>query len=231
MAGNDVEESDGKKVISRDEWEQKLAKVQVSKSDLNRLVMNYLVIEGYKEAAEKFAEESGAVPEVELSSIADRMATRMAIQSGDVQRAIEKANDLNPMILDQNPELYFHLQQQKLIELIREGSIDEALTFAQEELAPRGEETPAFLAELEKTMALLAFDDKGNCPVAELLDSAQRQKTASELNAAILSSQCQEKDPKLPHLLRMLVWAQSLAGAKLKFPRMDIPTASLGDPE
>jgi len=43
-------------------------------------------------------------------------------------------------ILDTNPQLYFHLQQQKLIELIRAGKISEALEFAQEELAPRGEE-------------------------------------------------------------------------------------------
>jgi hypothetical protein len=42
--------------------------------------------------------------------------------------------------LDTNPKLYFHLQQQKLIELIRSGSMSEALDFAEEELAPRGEE-------------------------------------------------------------------------------------------
>jgi glucose-induced degradation protein 8 len=35
-------------------------------------------------------------------------------------------------ILDTNPQLYFHLQQQKLIELIRAGKINEALEFAQE---------------------------------------------------------------------------------------------------
>lgn len=43
----------------------------------------------------------------------------------------------------------------------------------------------------ERTMALLAFEDTGNSPVADLMDISQRQKTASELNAAILSSQCQ----------------------------------------
>jgi hypothetical protein len=57
-------------------------------------------------------------------------------------------------------------------------------------------------------MALLAFEDHTRSPVADLLDYGQRQKTASELNAAILTSQCQEKDPKLPSLLKMLVWAQ-----------------------
>lgn len=43
-------------------------------------------------------------------------------------------------ILDTNPRLYFHLQQQRMIELIRDSKWEEALQFAQEELAPRGEE-------------------------------------------------------------------------------------------
>lgn len=47
-------------------------------------------------------------------------------------------------ILDTNPHLFFHLQQQRLIELIRNGKIEEALEFAQEELAPRGEENVIF---------------------------------------------------------------------------------------
>lgn len=47
-------------------------------------------------------------------------------------------------ILDTNPQLFFHLQQQRLIELIRNGKIQEALEFAQEELAPRGEENVKF---------------------------------------------------------------------------------------
>jgi hypothetical protein len=47
---------------------------------------------------------------------------------------------LEKQILDTNPQLFFHLQQQRLIELIRAGKVEEALEFAQEELAPRGEE-------------------------------------------------------------------------------------------
>ena len=62
--------------------------------------------------------------------------------------------------------------------------------------------------ELERTMALLAFDSIATSPVGDLFEASQRQKTASELNAAILTAQCQEKDPKLPNLLKMLIWAQ-----------------------
>jgi hypothetical protein len=40
-------------------------------------------------------------------------------------------------------------------------------------------------------VALLVFEDVKGSPLADLLDASQRQKTASELNAAILSSQSQ----------------------------------------
>lgn len=42
-------------------------------------------------------------------------------------------------------------------------------------------------------MALLAFQNMDKSPVSDLLDNSQRHKTASELNAAILQQQCQEK--------------------------------------
>lgn len=51
-------------------------------------------------------------------------------------------------ILESQAELLFHLQQQRLIELIRAGRTEDALGFAAEFLAPQGEESPAFLEEL-----------------------------------------------------------------------------------
>lgn len=50
--------------------------------------------------------------------------------------------------MEEGAELAFHLQQQRLIELIRSGDADAALSFAQEYLAPLGEEHPEFLPEL-----------------------------------------------------------------------------------
>ncbi|KAH7545948.1 hypothetical protein FEM48_Zijuj01G0148200 [Ziziphus jujuba var. spinosa] len=257
-----------KKVITREEWEKKLNDVKIRKEDMNKLVMNFLVTEGYVDAAEKFRLESGTEPDIDLATITDRMAVKKAVQCGNVEDAIEKVNDLNPEILDTNPQLFFHLQQQRLIELIRNGKVEEALEFAQEELAPRGEENQSFLEELERTVALLAFEDVSNCPVGELLDVSQRLKTASEVNAAILTSQSHEKDavklgscktlhnqgsqygnmvtgfvhlllsdayglndPKLPSLLKMLIWAQNQLDEKAAYPRInDLSTAMLEDP-
>jgi len=213
-----------KRNIQKEEWNSKLAEVKIAKEDMNALVMNFLVIEGYKEAAEKFQQESGTKPSMDLNSIGERMAIRSAIQQGNIEHGIEKVNDLNPSILDSNPQLIFHLRQQQLIELIRKGSIEEALKFAQEELALRGESNPAFLEELEKTMALLAFDASTDSVmsggITAQFDPTQRQKIASELNAAILTSQFQEKEPKLPTILKMLLWTQQQLEEKATFPKL-----------
>jgi hypothetical protein len=45
------------------------------------------------------------------------MAIRNAIQEGNISQSIELINDFDPDILDTNPELYFSLQLQQLIEL------------------------------------------------------------------------------------------------------------------
>ncbi|KAJ1643147.1 Glucose-induced degradation complex subunit [Coemansia asiatica] len=194
--------------------------------------MNYLIIEGYKDAAEKFSEESGLHTSVDLGSIEERMKIRYAVQTGDIKAAIERVNDLNPDLLDTDPRLYFHLQQQHLIELIRMGKAEEALEFAQEELAPHGEEHPELLRELEKTMALLAFDVSGSgSPLCDLLDFSHRQKTANELNAALLAAHSQPKEPKLPALLQLLAWTQEQLDEKAQYPRINnIVSAVLTDP-
>ncbi|KAF9481037.1 lish motif-containing protein [Pholiota conissans] len=213
-----------KQLIRKEEWEKRLHDVQVTKTDLNRLIMDYLVIEGYKSAAEEFSQETNLEPAVDFESIESRMDIREALQRGDVEDAITRVNDLNPEILDTNPALYFKLQQQKLIEFIRHGRIAEALQFAQDELAPRGEESPEFLSELERTMALLAFESAPNPPsaIAELLSPAQRMKTAGEVNAAILESLSQGKEVKLVGLLKLLCWGENLLEEKVAFPKLNV---------
>jgi hypothetical protein len=72
---------------------------------------------------------------MDLGTITDRVAVRKALQNGNVEDAFEKVNDLNPEILGMNPQLFFYLQQQRLVELTRNGKLEEALEFAQEEWA------------------------------------------------------------------------------------------------
>lgn len=60
--------------------------------------MDYLVVEGYKSAAEEFSRETGIPSAVELATIESRMCIREAVQRGDVEEAIERVNDLNPEV-------------------------------------------------------------------------------------------------------------------------------------
>ncbi|UYV72659.1 GID8 [Cordylochernes scorpioides] len=221
---------------SKEEWMERLSKVHVPRADMNQLIMDYLVTgvsiscspslgcvaEGFKEAAEKFSAESGITPTEDLSSLDCRIKIRDAIQAGRIQEAIDLVNSLHPELLDRERYLYFHLQQQCLIELIRDRQVEDALEYAQQNLAERGLENSAVLAEMERTIALLAFDEPENSPFGDLLLPAHRQKVASEVNSAILQMENRRTtQPRLSLLLKMLLWAQEeLDGAKVRYPKM-----------
>jgi glucose-induced degradation protein 8 len=46
------------KEVGKLEWEKKLKQIKISKTDMNKLIMNYLCMEGYKDAALKFQQET-----------------------------------------------------------------------------------------------------------------------------------------------------------------------------
>jgi hypothetical protein len=69
-----------------------------------------IVSEGFKEAAEKFQEEAGIPPPMELDDMDSRIKIRDAIQNGRVSEAISFVHDLYPELLDEDRYLFFHLQ-------------------------------------------------------------------------------------------------------------------------
>lgn len=197
------------------DWDKRVDDVKVSKTDLNNLVMNYLIIEGYESAAHKFAQEANITPQYHFYDIQDRVQIRSAIHSGDIDTAIQRINDLYPEMLDTNPSLHFSLLRLQLIELIRtctsspDGDISEALNFATTRLAPRAPGNPAFLQDLERTMALLCFPPESLAPpLAELMDPALRRNVAAKVNEAILESAHWMKEAKIRGLVRLRGWAE-----------------------
>ena len=51
--------------------------------------------------------------------MSDRIKIREAMDQGNIDLVTQMINDFDPELLDMKPTLYFNLQQQKLIELIR----------------------------------------------------------------------------------------------------------------
>lgn len=77
---------------------------------MNELVMNYLVTEGFKEAAEKFKDEAEIKANIELNAMDSRIKIRDAIQAGKITEATSMVHQLYPELLDDDRYLFFHLQ-------------------------------------------------------------------------------------------------------------------------
>ncbi|XP_022655495.1 glucose-induced degradation protein 8 homolog [Varroa jacobsoni] len=221
-------------VPSVKEWREQLSKMEIPRAGATRLIMNYLVTESFKDAAEKLREESGlplSPGNTDVSaSLDERIRIRDAIHGGRILEARRLLDELHPRLLSTDRQLLFRIQQQQLIELIRENRTEEALEFAQQELAPRVEEASAPLGEMERTLALLAFDNPASSPFGELLHVSHRQKVASEVNAAILEMDGAESTiPSLVVAVHMLLWAQKLLDdKKIEYPKMtDIAEATV----
>lgn len=213
-------------------FERKIRDVPFEKTELNKLVMDYLVTGGYPHAAEKFSREANVQAHTSWDAIVERVEIRDAIHKGDLQLAIEKINELNPEILDSDRPLHFKLRRLQLIEMIRtylanptKENTERALEFANQDLAPFAPTAPEFLTGLQEAMGLFilapsssnASEIKG--PLVQLLEPGQRRKVAEEVNQAILASQGSRREARLYQLVKTRQWAEKQAREK----KIDLP--------
>jgi len=206
--------------------------VKPSKSDINAVIMDYLLSEGYPDAAQKFASEANIDPQPNTETIEARVAIRNAILAGNIEAAIERINDVNPEILDTDAQLHFSLLRLQLIEIIRRGdknSKDDLLAavhFANKQLAPRAKGHPQFIEDLERGMALLIFPSESLPPALKtLLDPSLRLSLATQVNRAILHNQGEQTEAQIRDLVKLRQWAeQKCRETKKSIP----PTLSLG---
>jgi hypothetical protein len=71
---------------------------QLTRSDLNALVFEYLLIEGFSDAAVEFARETGLPHEIDHELINERMEIREAVEDGRVEEAVRRVNELDPEV-------------------------------------------------------------------------------------------------------------------------------------
>jgi glucose-induced degradation protein 8 len=66
--------------------------------DINAVIMDYLLSEGYPDAAQQFASEANIDPQPSTETIEARVSIRNAILAGNIEAAIESINDVNPEV-------------------------------------------------------------------------------------------------------------------------------------
>lgn len=67
-------------------------------SDINALILDYLTMEGYSNAAAKFSKEANLQPHQDTTSIRARQRIQHFILCGDIQAAIKALNELDPEV-------------------------------------------------------------------------------------------------------------------------------------
>lgn len=204
-----------------EEW---LSTVSTRASDLNKLVLDYLVHEGLGHIAAEFARDVG-MPFNTSSFLDHRTGIRRAIEEGNIDVAMSRINDLNSEIVDSSIELYYFLMQQKACEqaqAIREenGAMDEqkvfilleeVLEFVRSELSSLVEENPSLESHFEDLLEFVVFNSKKEAVVE------RRRGLAEYVNKCILEKyEVAEND--LKRVLHGIVSGERLLTEKHKFP-------------
>ncbi|BDA46674.1 Ran-binding protein 10 [Coccomyxa sp. Obi] len=196
----------------REQQEAAVQSIPIPAGVTHRLVREYLLHYGYADTLRAFDAAAGTTedaPQLGSSSWSERdaaametlwqrQAIRQHMMAGDVESA-------NTLLMQHFPELvvskggarpdldvYFYVNCMQFIELIREDRIEEAVIFAQASLSPmRGlltHRNRAYDAMLHDVVALLAYENPMDSPLAGLMHLAQREAAADVVNSAILAA-------------------------------------------
>ncbi|KAI1818473.1 ran binding protein in the microtubule-organising centre [Poronia punctata] len=205
---------------------------RTQKSDINALILDYLTVAGYPNAAAKFSLEANLPAQQPTAAIQMRLNIRMLIHNGEIEKAIQDLHEVYPSILDDDDTLLFALLRLQLVELIRDCNngpdrdVRAALKFAQTKLGPMAAANQAFLDDLEKTMSLLVFpQDKLEPSLAALLKPSFRREVADQVNGAISELQRQRDEAAIWQITRIRAWSEDVTR---KDTKKDLPRLELG---
>lgn len=135
------------------------------------------------------AQENGdKMVDEESYALDRRKVLRQLTRNGDIDGVFAKLQDWYPQLLqDGRSTVSFLLHCQKFIELVKVGSLEAAVTYAQTELASFFE-TCLYQNLLQDCVALLAYENPAESPVGYLLKLGQREAVADAVNSVILAT-------------------------------------------
>ncbi|EDW01372.1 glucose-induced degradation protein 8 homolog isoform X2 [Drosophila grimshawi] len=184
MAGNE----------QKDAWAQRMKSFQTKQVDINRIIMKYLITDGYMGAAQRF-EAAAKLQEGGLQNTPDHLArVKHAVRAGQLQYALDLAKKLYPKLYESDNYMYFHMQQLRLIELIRERKHLNVGTNANSSSFVSSD---PFQMEQQQ-------QPSGSQP------SCRAEQISSELDcmAMIENEQAACMEPKMMFLVKLILWAQ-----------------------
>ncbi|PWA87106.1 SPla/RYanodine receptor (SPRY) domain-containing protein [Artemisia annua] len=192
----------------RAEHQRFIERLSISPTASYGIVRSYLQHYGYEETLGVFDEATlTSVPPITGFSdngfnehnhyaLHHRKILRQQIKDGQIDDAFAKLREWYPVIVqDDTSVICFMLHCQKFIELVRVGSLEEAVCYGKAHF-----EKFYSLKDYEDLVkdcaALLAYLEPKKSPVGYLLEDTQRENVADAVNAMILSTNPALKDQR-----------------------------------
>ena len=208
------------KSISNEKWQKELNLQKMNKDKMNKIIANYLFIQGYCQPLKKFVSEAKIQFDFDEKLLNQRFLIRQLITTNQIEKAIQEINSINKNILIENKVINFVLQRQILFNYIKENKLQEALNFAKDILLPLSEGDEFLYKELEKAMGVLAYENINDSPEKELMTDKFLEKVASKMNLVILNYLSGNKmiNLNLDLLLKLTTYIQQELKKEINFP-------------
>ena len=208
------------KSISNEKWQKELNVQKMNKDKMNKIIANYLFIQGYCQPLKKFITEAKIQFDFDEKLLNQRFLIRQLITTNQIEKAIQEINSIDKNILIENKVINFVLQRQILFNYIKENKLQEALNFAKDNLLPLSERDEFLYKELEKAMGVLAYENINDSPEKELITDKFLEKVASKINLVILNYLSGNKmiNLNLDLLLKLTIYVQQELKKEINFP-------------
>ena len=208
------------KSISNEKWQKELNVQKMNKDKMNKIIANYLFIQGYCQPLKKFISEAKIQFDFDEKLLNQRFLIRQLITTNQIEKAIQEINSIDKSILIENKVINFVLQRQILFNYIKENKLQEALNFAKDNLLPLSEGDEFLYKELEKAMGVLAYENINDSPEKELITDKFLEKVASKINLVILNYLSGNKiiNLNLDLLLKLTIYVQQELKEEINFP-------------
>ena len=208
------------KSISNEKWQKELNVQKMNKDKMNKIIANYLFIQGYCQPLKKFISEAKIQFDFDENLLNQRFLIRQLITTNQIEKAIQEINSIDKNILLENKVINFVLQRQILFNYIKENKLQEALNFAKDNLLPLSEGDEFLYKELEKAMGVLAYENINDSPEKELITDKFLEKVASKINLVILNYLSGNKmiNLNLDLLLKLTIYVQQELKKEINFP-------------
>eukprot|EP00761_Pharyngomonas_kirbyi_P013613 gb/GECH01013642.1/.p1 GENE.gb/GECH01013642.1/~~gb/GECH01013642.1/.p1 ORF type:complete len:384 (+),score=108.61 gb/GECH01013642.1/:1-1152(+) len=140
-----------------------------NKIRLDRIIVDYLLREGYYETAEQLSNSSNIEELVDIRIFVESKKVIERLEQGKCDKALEWCNENKSKLKKIKSSLEFNLRVQEFLEKVRAGGIDDAIKHSRKYLSAYSD---THFADVSQAMATLAFGGETKCqPYKKLFDS------------------------------------------------------------